>query len=57
MPNQPTMNSNQERMVKELADAAMLRFHSCMQEGMSEHEAFQEIIATVLKCYREAMAT
>ena len=46
-----------KRMVGELADAAMIRYYSALKEGKSERQAFEEIISTVLKAYRDALAS
>lgn len=50
------MSVNDE-MVKALAAAAVLRFHSALSEGMTEREAFQEIVSTILRTYQEALAS
>jgi hypothetical protein len=46
-----------DEMYKQLADSAVLRFHSAIREGKTEHEAMQEIMRTIMGVYREALAS
>ena len=46
-----------DEMVKSLADAAICRFYSAQREGLTEHQAFQEIIRTILLTYRAALTS
>ena len=48
--------ANGPSMVESLARSARDRYHSALRDGHTEQEAFEEIIATILKAYMEAIA-
>jgi hypothetical protein len=44
-------------MLEELATVAVIRYHSALAEGMTEHEAFTEILQSVLRAYAERVGS
>ena len=46
-----------QQMVEQLADACWLRYHSALREGLTEREAFEELVQTILETYRAALAS
>lgn len=46
-----------DRMLNELAEASVLRFYTCRQDGMSEKEAFKEILSVILEEYKSRFAS
>jgi hypothetical protein len=44
-------------MIEQLARAAGRRYHTAMLDGMTEQEAFEEVIRTILEAYREKLGS
>ena len=44
-------------LVEQLAYACRCRYHSALSEGLTEHEAFEELVRIILETYREALAS
>ena len=55
----PTLDGNDypDEMYQQLGALCMRRFYSARQEGMTEAEAFEELVRVLLSTYREALAS
>ena len=44
-------------MYEQLGTLCRTRYHSAIAEGLTEQQAFQEIVHVILDTYREALAS
>ena len=51
------MSDVPQPIISQLAAASKKRFHTAMLEGLTEEQAFEEIVRTILECYRDALAS